>query len=120
MAGFRQRHLPTLAYQLQHHHAEANFFQRGLLLGLQLTQPNGCGSILLFQMKDLNIFAQPGLRPSEKERAATPHSSELYTYANYVAYVLFPPLYIAGPILTFNNFLWQVLMTMLLPEQSLD
>jgi len=65
-------------------------------------------------------FPQPGSRPSEKERTTTPHSPELYSYANYVAYVLFPPLYIAGPILTFNNFLWQVLLSMLWPEQPLN
>lgn len=27
---------------------------------------------------------------------------------NYIAYVLYPPLYIAGPIMTFNDFMWQV------------
>ncbi|KAF9223226.1 MBOAT-domain-containing protein [Gyrodon lividus] len=45
---------------------------------------------------------------TEKQRASRTHSLEYYTYANYLAYVLFPPLYIAGPILTFNNFMWQL------------
>ncbi|KAF8556486.1 MBOAT-domain-containing protein [Imleria badia] len=45
---------------------------------------------------------------TEKQRCTLPHSLEHYTYANYLAYVLFPPLYIAGPILTFNNFMWQL------------
>ncbi|KAI9460293.1 MBOAT, membrane-bound O-acyltransferase family-domain-containing protein [Boletus coccyginus] len=45
---------------------------------------------------------------TEKQRSTFPHSLEHYTYANYLAYVLFPPLYIAGPILTFNNFMWQL------------
>lgn len=38
-----------------------------------------------------------------------PHApNESYAFANYVAYILYPPLYIAGPIITFNDFLWQV------------
>ncbi|KAF8442088.1 MBOAT, membrane-bound O-acyltransferase family-domain-containing protein [Boletus edulis BED1] len=45
---------------------------------------------------------------TEKQRCTLPHPLEYYTYANYLAYVLFPPLYIAGPILTFNNFMWQL------------
>lgn len=45
---------------------------------------------------------------TEKQRANTPLALEDYTYRNYIAYVLYPPLYIAGPILTFNNFMWQV------------
>jgi D-alanyl-lipoteichoic acid acyltransferase DltB (MBOAT superfamily) len=57
----------------------------------------------------LNILSQPESTLTEKERAAKVHPLEYYTYANYIAYVLFPPLYIAGPILTFNNFMWQVL-----------
>lgn len=61
----------------------------------------------------------PGSRPSEKERTMTPHSPELYSYANYVAYVLFPPLYIAGPILTFNNFLWQLRRPQEIPRHFL-
>ncbi|KAG2031729.1 MBOAT, membrane-bound O-acyltransferase family-domain-containing protein [Suillus americanus] len=45
---------------------------------------------------------------TEKERANTPLPLEDYTYRNYITYVLYPPLYIAGPILTFNNFMWQL------------
>ncbi|KAG2114825.1 MBOAT, membrane-bound O-acyltransferase family-domain-containing protein [Suillus clintonianus] len=45
---------------------------------------------------------------TEKQRANTPLPLEDYTYWNYIAYVLYPPLYIAGPILTFNNFMWQL------------
>ena len=37
-----------------------------------------------------------------------PHGAEHYSALNYVAYVLYPPLYIAGPIMTFNDFMWQV------------
>lgn len=32
----------------------------------------------------------------------------MYTFSNYLAYILYPPLYIAGPIITFNDFMWQV------------
>ena len=45
---------------------------------------------------------------SEKQRATTFHPLETYSYANYLAYALYAPLYIAGPIMTFNDFMWQV------------
>ncbi|KAI0763345.1 MBOAT-domain-containing protein [Trametes elegans] len=45
---------------------------------------------------------------SDKQRPRVSHSREYYTFANYIAYVLYPPLYIAGPIMTFNDFLWQL------------
>lgn len=44
----------------------------------------------------------------DKQRPRVPHSLEFYSFANYLAYVLYPPLYIAGPIMTFNDFTWQV------------
>nr|XP_031861387.1 uncharacterized protein CI109_002991 [Kwoniella shandongensis]KAA5528459.1 hypothetical protein CI109_002991 [Kwoniella shandongensis] len=31
-----------------------------------------------------------------------------YSFTNYLAYTLYPPLYIAGPIMTFNDFTWQL------------
>ncbi|KAI0312315.1 MBOAT-domain-containing protein [Amylostereum chailletii] len=45
---------------------------------------------------------------SHKQRTTTYHSPEVYTFRNYLAYVLYPPLYIAGPIMTFNDFMWQL------------
>ncbi|KAF8071525.1 MBOAT, membrane-bound O-acyltransferase family-domain-containing protein [Lyophyllum atratum] len=35
------------------------------------------------------------------------HPTDMYSFINYVSYVLYPPLYIAGPIMTFNDYLWQ-------------
>ncbi|KAF9475454.1 MBOAT-domain-containing protein [Pholiota conissans] len=46
-------------------------------------------------------------QPNEKQRVNVPHSVEDYSFMNYVAYILYPPLYIAGPIITFNDFMWQ-------------
>ena len=45
---------------------------------------------------------------NHKLRTGTPHHLEMYSFANYIAYVLYPPLYIAGPIITFNDYMWQV------------
>lgn len=36
------------------------------------------------------------------------HNLDSYSFLNYFAYVIYPPLYIAGPIMTFNDFYWQV------------
>ncbi|THH33470.1 hypothetical protein EUX98_g722 [Antrodiella citrinella] len=52
---------------------------------------------------------------NHKERNSTYHPLEMYNYMNYVAYILYPPLYLAGPIMTYNDFLWQnVLLNTLL------
>ena len=45
---------------------------------------------------------------THKQRIATSHPMETYSFANFLAYVLYPPLYIAGPIMSFNDFMWQV------------
>lgn len=45
---------------------------------------------------------------SDKKRAAVFHSRDTYTFFNYLAYALYAPLYIAGPVITFNDFVWQV------------
>jgi D-alanyl-lipoteichoic acid acyltransferase DltB (MBOAT superfamily) len=32
----------------------------------------------------------------------------MYSYLNYLSYALYPPLYLAGPIMSFNDYVWQV------------
>jgi hypothetical protein len=43
-----------------------------------------------------------------RKRVSTPLPEEDYSFVNYLSYALYPPLYIAGPIITFNDFVWQV------------
>ncbi|KZV91249.1 MBOAT-domain-containing protein [Exidia glandulosa HHB12029] len=50
-----------------------------------------------------------GAELDERQRPPTFHELPAYeSFANYVAYILYPPCYIAGPIMTFNDFLWQM------------
>jgi len=44
---------------------------------------------------------------SPRDRLIEKHPAGMYSYTNYLSYVLYPPLYIAGPIITFNDYLWQ-------------
>ncbi|KAK2809022.1 hypothetical protein FQN49_008657 [Arthroderma sp. PD_2] len=44
---------------------------------------------------------------SERDRVATPAPPTAYSSQNYLAYVLYSPLYLAGPILTFNDYINQ-------------
>ncbi|KAF8602869.1 MBOAT-domain-containing protein [Ceratobasidium sp. AG-I] len=53
------------------------------------------------------ISGEPSSSMTHKQRIATSHSMETYSFANFLAYVLYPPLYIAGPIMSFNDFMWQ-------------
>lgn len=43
-----------------------------------------------------------------RSRVTQSHPEEEYTFLYYLAYILYPPTYIAGPILTFNDFMWQL------------
>ncbi|EJD06915.1 MBOAT-domain-containing protein [Fomitiporia mediterranea MF3/22] len=55
-------------------------------------------------------FGQPILPDSamdHKQRTTTPLDLDVYSYRNFLAYVLYPPLFLAGPIMTFNDFMWQ-------------
>jgi protein-cysteine N-palmitoyltransferase HHAT len=44
---------------------------------------------------------------SERDRVSTPAKSADYSFRNYIAYTLYAPLYLAGPILTFNDYIYQ-------------
>ncbi|KIY43881.1 MBOAT-domain-containing protein [Fistulina hepatica ATCC 64428] len=43
-----------------------------------------------------------------RQRQSMSHPLSYYNYTSYLAYVLYPPLYIAGPIMSFNDFMWQL------------
>ncbi|KAJ7229406.1 MBOAT, membrane-bound O-acyltransferase family-domain-containing protein [Mycena haematopus] len=45
--------------------------------------------------------------PDEKQRNSLAHPEAMYSYLNYLSYALYPPLYLAGPILSFNDYIWQ-------------
>ncbi|KAJ6567497.1 MBOAT, membrane-bound O-acyltransferase family-domain-containing protein [Mycena sp. CBHHK59/15] len=44
---------------------------------------------------------------NEKQRQAMAHPEVMYSYVNYMSYALYPPLYLAGPIMTYNDYIWQ-------------
>ncbi|KAI9846904.1 MAG: glycerol transporter [Sclerophora amabilis] len=45
---------------------------------------------------------------SERDRLITPAKPHEYSFRNYVAYTLYSPLYLAGPIVTFNDYVSQL------------
>lgn len=44
---------------------------------------------------------------NEKARLVAPHPLNDYSLVHYIAYVTYTPLFIAGPIITFNDYLYQ-------------
>ncbi|KAH8899453.1 MBOAT-domain-containing protein [Thozetella sp. PMI_491] len=44
---------------------------------------------------------------SERDRVSIPAPPEDFTFRNYVAYAIYAPLYLTGPILTFNDYISQ-------------
>lgn len=45
---------------------------------------------------------------SERDRVTLPAPARDYSFRNYVAYALYAPLYLTGPILTFNDYISQL------------
>ncbi|ODN97333.1 glycerol transporter [Cryptococcus wingfieldii CBS 7118] len=43
-----------------------------------------------------------------RKRAGTSLPEKDYSFTNCLAYCLYPPLYVAGPIMSFNDFAWQL------------
>lgn len=77
-------------------------------------QPQPAGG----EVRDFTVFGLGDTRmwvganqqsPSDyRKRVSTSLSEDEYSFINFVGYCLYPPLYIAGPIITFNDFTWQV------------
>ncbi|KAK4181738.1 putative glycerol transporter protein [Triangularia setosa] len=44
---------------------------------------------------------------SERDRVALPASPSDYNFVNYIAYTIYAPLYLTGPIITFNDYISQ-------------
>mgnify|MGYP001167222315 CR=1 FL=1 len=48
----------------------------------------------------------------ERARLVAPHPIQDYRFTNYIAYITYTPLFIAGPIITFNDYIYQSLNTL--------
>lgn len=44
---------------------------------------------------------------NERARLVAPHHIQEYNLSNFISYVLYTPLFIAGPIITFNDYVYQ-------------
>jgi D-alanyl-lipoteichoic acid acyltransferase DltB (MBOAT superfamily) len=55
------------------------------------------------------VSIKADIQPEDyRKRVSTSLPENEYSLLNFIAYCLYPPLYIAGPIMTFNDFIWQV------------
>lgn len=65
----------------------------------------------LYAEKIANSHKKKQLDPSalsERDRVSTPAQASDYDFKNYLAYVLYSPLYLAGPIVNFNDYIHQL------------
>lgn len=70
--------------------------------------------ILSFNLDYLEKRDQPSVIPvkiaadlDDRERLAAPIPLLEYSFLNYLSYLLYAPLFIAGPIITFNDYMYQ-------------
>ncbi|CEP15811.1 hypothetical protein [Parasitella parasitica] len=61
-----------------------------------------------FSQIDADHHVTTVMEPTEKERIQTPCPQSDYNYFYYLVYILYTPLYICGPIITFNDFISQM------------
>lgn len=47
------------------------------------------------------------------------HEPEDFSYSNYLSYILYPPLFLAGPIITFQSFNSQIKRPPTIPRRSI-
>ncbi|KUJ24606.1 glycerol:H+ symporter-like protein [Mollisia scopiformis] len=45
---------------------------------------------------------------SERDRVSIPAAAKDYSFRNYIAYAIYAPLYLTGPIITFNDYISQL------------
>ncbi|KAF9514956.1 hypothetical protein BS47DRAFT_1372183 [Hydnum rufescens UP504] len=64
--------------------------------------------LVSFNLDHYWASSQTGDSLNERLRRSTAHPLGVYNFTNYLAYAIYPPLYIAGPIMTFNDFMWQL------------
>ncbi len=53
-----------------------------------------------------------------RQRTTTSHALSEYGFLNYLIYALYPPLFIAGPIMTFNDFFAQLYRPLRIPTRA--
>jgi hypothetical protein len=113
-----------MADSLQFDHAAADLLRDGPLLGERSITVRqfkrerewprlGCihsevMCVLRTSLSQPILFELQTIPTTHKDRVRTSHPLSDYKLVNLVAYTLYPPLYIAGPIMTFNDFIWQV------------
>lgn len=69
-----------------------------------------CSPPFFLRRRSSNMPKKRQLNPaqlSERDRVAIPADARDYTFRNYVAYAIYAPLYLTGPILTFNDYISQ-------------
>ena len=57
---------------------------------------------------------------SDRDRIEYSCQKQDYSFLNYLAYVLYSPLYLAGPIITFNYYISQVQPNVIYAHDSCD
>jgi hypothetical protein len=96
------RYLTSLARKLQHHHVEIGILRARPSLAAIDSRAYRSKYASVRQAIDYQSPAD------YRKRVSTSLPEEDYNFVDFVCYCLYPPLYIAGPIITFNDFIWQV------------
>jgi D-alanyl-lipoteichoic acid acyltransferase DltB (MBOAT superfamily) len=116
MAGRIRRVDASVADPIQSHYPAVNQLQYGLLLefGLPVQQSNRGMLSNIFARHGRSTESDPPKKKqldpaslSERDRVTIPADQASFNPLYYVAYVLYSPLYLTGPILTFNDYISQ-------------
>jgi D-alanyl-lipoteichoic acid acyltransferase DltB (MBOAT superfamily) len=59
--------------------------------------------------RDHKVPRVPRSELTQRQRSETQHPLSAYSYFNFLYYVLYSPFFLAGPIITFNDFIHQTI-----------
>ena len=70
---------------------------------------NNDGQLNLNKQENINGADNPPtlLNLDDRQRLSAPLPLDDYNVSNYIAYISYTPLFIAGPIITFNDYVYQ-------------
>ncbi|WVF65389.1 hypothetical protein IAT40_000116 [Kwoniella sp. CBS 6097] len=87
-------------------------------IGFNITMMRMVSFGLDYLWRDMSVDNASKVPTEYRERVKTSLRENDYSFENYLSYCLYPPLYIAGPIMTYNDFTWQMRSPLTITRRS--
>ena len=104
-----------MEFHLQYDHIENDKLWNGCSLGICISKKSRKDCIIYYFCHRFILTKGPNAKPSEesftlRKRQEIHQPLQNYNFIYYYAYLLYPPLYISGPVTTYNAWISQVII----------